>query len=438
MESIEKMIGLTTKSISHPSEGNDNFKYDWNKEPELPVEDMEYTEPFSVYIKIVIGLVLGLTILVSILGNIMVCLAISSDRRLRRLGNLFLASLALADLFVGCLVMTFALANDLMEYWMFGPQLCEIWIAFDISCCTCSILNLCAISLDRFVHIKDPMSYNRWMNKKIIFCAVSGIWLVSGFVSFVPISLGWHKPTANTDIDKNVTLITDILDDRPQCALDLTPTYALVSSTISFYLPCIIMVALYAKLYAICQKHVKSIKSMTKPIHVSGQTYNHHITEHKAAITLGVIMGTFLACWTPFFCMNIVAAYCKTCIPSLAFKVLTWLGYFNSSLNPAIYSIFNTEFREAFRRIIISYIARDQCCNNNSDIRQRCSSRSGADHCGIGGGPTGHCQDYSPSPHHIITTNMNNMTSSDIFPVSTRNKIEINQSNLSDGRITDI
>ena len=69
--------------------------------------------------------------------------------------------------------------------------------------------------------------------------------------------------------------------------------------TCSFYLPCIIMVGLYAKLYAICQKHVKSIKSMTKPIHVNGQTYNHHITEHKAAITLGVIMGTFLGTYSP-------------------------------------------------------------------------------------------------------------------------------------------
>ena len=42
--------------------------------------------------------------------------------------------IAIADLCVGALVMTFALANDLMEYWPFWPQLCEIWIAFDISC----------------------------------------------------------------------------------------------------------------------------------------------------------------------------------------------------------------------------------------------------------------------------------------------------------------
>lgn len=33
-------------------------------------------------------------------------------------------------------------------------------------------------------------------------------------------------------------------------------------------------------------------------------------------------------------------------------QVLTWLGYSNSAFNPIIYSIFNTEFRNAFRRIL--------------------------------------------------------------------------------------
>lgn len=79
------------------------------------------------------------------------------------------------------------------------------------------------------------------------------------------------------------------------------------------------------------------------------------MSDHKAAITVGIIMGVFLICWVPFFCMNIVAAFCKTCIPDITFKILTWLGYSNSAFNPIIYSIFNTEFREAFKKILTAH-----------------------------------------------------------------------------------
>lgn len=41
-------------------------------------------------------------------------------------------------------------------------------------------------------------------------------------------------------------------------------------------------------------------------------------------------------------------------VTDLAFKILTWLGYSNSAFNPIIYSIFNTEFREAFKKILTS------------------------------------------------------------------------------------
>lgn len=31
-------------------------------------------------------------------------------------------------------------------------------------------------------------------------------------------------------------------------------------------------------------------------------------------------------CWVPFFCVNIVIAFCKTCIGGKTFKILSWLG----------------------------------------------------------------------------------------------------------------
>lgn len=35
--------------------------------------------------------------------------------------------------------------------WELGDGLCDTWVAFDVMCCTASILNLTAISVDRSV-----------------------------------------------------------------------------------------------------------------------------------------------------------------------------------------------------------------------------------------------------------------------------------------------
>ena len=42
------------------------------------------------------------------------------------------------------------------------------------------------------------------------------------------------------------------------------------------------------------------------------QNISHSLMEeHKATITVGVIMGVFLLCWGPFFISNIVSGFCK-------------------------------------------------------------------------------------------------------------------------------
>ncbi|KAG8234744.1 hypothetical protein J437_LFUL000982 [Ladona fulva] len=74
-------------------------------------------------------------------------------------------------------------------------------------------------------------------------------------------------------------------------------------------------------------------------------------TEHKAARTLGVIMGAFLLCWLPFFLWYVITSLCGNAChcPDLLVSVLFWIGYTNSALNPLIYAYFNRDFREAFK-----------------------------------------------------------------------------------------
>jgi dopamine receptor D2 len=43
----------------------------------------------------------------------------------------------------------------------------------------------------------------------------------------------------------------------------------------------------------------------------------------------------------------------KDCQPGVAaFIATSWLGYMNSFVNPVIYTLFNPEFRKAFRKLI--------------------------------------------------------------------------------------
>jgi hypothetical protein len=76
--------------------------------------------------------------------------------------------------------------------------------------------------------------------------------------------------------------------------------------------------------------------------------------EHKAARTLGVIMGTFILCWLPFFLWYVSTTLCgEACpCPDIVVSVVFWIGYFNSTLNPLIYAYFNRDFREAFKNTL--------------------------------------------------------------------------------------
>jgi len=86
--------------------------------------------------------------------------------------------------------------------------------------------------------------------------------------------------------------------------------------------------------------------------------------ERKAAKTLAIITGAFVVCWMPFFVIAVLLPICgEECpISPVIISLFLWLGYFNSTLNPILYTIFNQDFRNAFTRIL---------CGRRNSIRRR-------------------------------------------------------------------
>uniref|UniRef100_G1QA03 5-hydroxytryptamine receptor 2C n=2 Tax=Myotis lucifugus TaxID=59463 RepID=G1QA03_MYOLU len=75
-------------------------------------------------------------------------------------------SLAIADMLVGLLVMPTSLLAILYDYvWPLPRPLCPVWISLDVLFSTASIMHLCAISLDRYVAIRNPIEHSRFNSR---------------------------------------------------------------------------------------------------------------------------------------------------------------------------------------------------------------------------------------------------------------------------------
>ncbi|XP_062261582.1 histamine receptor H2b [Platichthys flesus] len=291
--------------------------------------------------------VLVLFIILTISGNVLVCLAVGLSRRLRCIANCFVVALALTDLLLGLLVLPLTATVELRGgKWPFGGALCNIYLSLDVMLCASSILTLMAISVDRYLAISDPLSYSRRVTPLRVTLALIAIWAVSLAVSFVPIHLGWNT------VDYKVQHVDWSLGDEDEegryCQFEWNNNYVLIYAFGSFYLPLLLMSGMYLCIFRVAREQVRRIRA-AMPSYPRTKTTAAIAHEHKATVTLGAVLGAFIICWFPYFtfliCMSIKD---KTNPPNTLHSVILWLGYFNSALNPILYPAFNRDFRRAY------------------------------------------------------------------------------------------
>ncbi|XP_002055825.3 octopamine receptor beta-2R [Drosophila virilis] len=318
-------------------------------------------------------------IIAAICGNLLVIISVMRVRKLRVITNYFVVSLAMADIMVAIMAMTFNFSVQVTGRWNFSPFLCDLWNSLDVYFSTASILHLCCISVDRYYAIVKPLKYPISMTKRVVGIMLLNTWISPALLSFLPIFIGWYTTEQHKIFVK---------ENPEQCSFVVNKFYAIISSSISFWIPCTIMIFTYLAIFREANRQEKQLmmrhgnamlmhrpsmqpsgealsgsgSSKTLTLHEVEQehtpTKDKHLIkmkrEHKAARTLGIIMGTFILCWLPFFLWYTLSMTCGPCqVPEIVVSILFWIGYFNSTLNPLIYAYFNRDFREAFRNTLL-------------------------------------------------------------------------------------
>ncbi|XP_055323907.1 octopamine receptor Oamb isoform X2 [Sitodiplosis mosellana] len=232
------------------------------------IDSVKWTEPGNL---VSLACLAFINVLV-IVGNCLVIAAVFCSHKLRSVTNFFIVSLAVADLLVGIAVLPFSSVWEVFKVWIFGDLWCSIWLAVDVWMCTASILNLCAISLDRYVAVTRPVTYPSIMSTKRAKLLVAGVWVLS-FVICLPQLVGLtknHKVPTSTPVYyqyENHTLLSMTTETPAQqqkpckwtCELTNDRGYVVYSALGSFYIPMFVMLFFYWRIYRAAVRTTRAI-----------------------------------------------------------------------------------------------------------------------------------------------------------------------------------
>ncbi|XP_060761768.1 trace amine-associated receptor 1-like [Neoarius graeffei] len=305
---------------------------------------------YPLHVRVLLYILFSTSSLLTIFGNLLVIITVVHFRQLHTSTNYLILSLAVADLLVGGIVMPPSMIRSVETCWYLGNTFCKIHTSLDVTLCTASIFNLCIISLDRYYVVCHPLLYHSKMTPTAIRLMIIVCWGFSSAIGsgmiFLELNILGNEFYYNNFLCEGACMI---LQDK--AAAVLFPMFC-------FYIPAVIMLCVYGKIFCTAQRQARAIQSTDSQMTTAKEKASVSKLEKKATKTLAIIMGVFLTSWLPFIVCNCFNPFIGYSIPPILFDLFFWCGYLNSMSNPIVYAFFYSWFRHAFRVILSGGIFR--------------------------------------------------------------------------------
>ena len=254
----------------------------------------------------------------------------TEDESLRTISNRFLASLSVADAFVGLVIDPVWIVIKCWSLRRVQRNLFMITNMLWIHTTAATTLNSCCVSIDRFIAIRFPFRYQDSLTKRRCFAVIILVWLISLSLPFLMFSREGM--------------------DRKELFVSITITICLV--------PLLVVSFCYILIFKLARKQFRRILETTN-IPNSGENMRVRVVQNfKAIKTVGFVLSAYIITWMPSLVLQLVKFYYmeeeKRCrLRKLIFVVSPWveaIAFTSSAINPLIYYLRNSDFRRAFRR----------------------------------------------------------------------------------------
>ncbi|XP_024237121.1 opsin 4xa [Oncorhynchus tshawytscha] len=272
-------------------------------------------------------------------GNALVMYAFFSNKKLRTPPNYFIMNLAVSDFLMAVTQSPIFFVNCLYKEWVFGETGCKMYAFCGALFGITSMINLLAISIDRYIVITKPLQALHWTSKRRTSVVIVIVWLYSLAWSLAPL-LGWSSYIP----EGLMTSCTwDYVTSTPA-----NRSYTLMLCVFVFFIPLGIISYCYLCMFLAIRTGSRDMEKLGSQVRKSTLIQQQSIkTEWKLAKIAFVVIIVYVMSWSPYACVTLIAwAGYGSALSPYSKAVPAVIAKASAIYNPFIYAIIHSKYRD--------------------------------------------------------------------------------------------